>query len=156
MGPTEKATTSQKEVKMINQNSSQEAKVVFIKTNELHETSKFVELFGQDALLKFVEVTKENCGVFPVVIDSQGKVLIGNARLFAAKAMSLDFLPTIRQELLTAEEINAFSHIAMQFAYSYGLGPNFLAVELQELKAIGLNMKFLIQNEDEEDGFTTV
>lgn len=141
---------------MTNQRTPFEAKVVFIKTNELHEAPEFVELFGQEALLKFAENTKENCGIFPVVINSRGEVVVGNARLFAAKAMNLDFLPTIRQELLTAEEINAFSHIAMQFAYSYGLGPNFLAVELKELKAIGLNMKFLIQNGDEEDGFTAV
>lgn len=141
---------------MFNQNKPFDAKVVLRRPNELHETPEFVELFGQDALLKFVEITKENCGILPVVINEQGEVVVGNARLFVAKAINLDFIPTVRQELLTTQEIEGFSHIAMQFAYSYGLGPDFLAVELKELKAIGLNMKFLIENGDEEDGFTTV
>lgn len=141
---------------MFDPNKPFEAKVVFRRPNELHEAPEFVELFCQDALLGFVEITKENCGILPVVINSQGKVVAGNARLFVAKAINLDFIPTIRQELLTTQEIEGFSHIAMQFAYSCGLGPDFLAVELKELKSIGLNMKFLIENGDEEDGFTTV
>lgn len=151
-----KATTSQIGVNVVNQNTPFEAKVVFRRPNELHETSEFVDLFDQDTLLKFVELTKENCGISPVVINAQGRVLVGNARLIVAKTINIDFIPTVRQELLTSEEITGFSYIAMQVAYNWGLGPDFLAVELKELKAIGLNMKFLIQNGDEEDGFTTV
>lgn len=141
---------------MVNHSAPFDAKVVFIKTNELHETSKFVELHDSEAISKFVEKIDELSIICPVIIDEKCNVLAGNARLIAAQRLNLVGLPTVRSELLTKEELMKFSQTAMLIARDFGLGVNFLKIELQELKAIGLNMKFLIQNEDEEDGFTTV
>lgn len=156
MGPIEKATTSQKGVNMVSRNSHFEAKVVFKKTNRLHASSEFVNLYEKDLLLKFAGLAGKLSEILPVVINPQGKVLAGNARFLVAKILNLVKIPTVRSELLTKEELMKFSQAAMSTAHDLGLGINFLKVELQELKSIGLNMKFLIQNGDEEDGFTTV
>lgn len=141
---------------MISQNAHFEAKVVFKKTIELHETSKFVELYDVEVLSKFVAIIDELCIILPVIIDEKCNVLAGNARLIAAQKLNLVEIPTIRAELLTQKELMDISFQSMQVAQDWGLGPDFLKVELKELKAIGLKMTFLIPNWGEEDGFTTV
>lgn len=151
-----KAIKSQKEDKMVNKITPFEAKVVFKKTNELHETSKFVELYDEEVLSKFVAKVDELSIIFPVVIDEKGNVLAGNARLIAAQRLNLIGLPTVRAELLTQQELMGISFQSMQVAHDWGLGTDFLKVELKELKSIGLRMTFLIPNWGEEDGITTV
>lgn len=151
-----KVTMSQKGVNVVNLNAPFEAKVVFKKTVELHETSKFVELHDSEVISKFVAMIDELSIILPVVIDEKCNVLAGNVRLIAAQRLNLVELPTVRAELLTSQELMDFSFQSMQVAQGWGLGINFLEVELKELQSIGLKATFLVENGDEENGITTI
>jgi DNA modification methylase len=88
--------------------------------------------------------------ITPIVVDEDGVVLAGHARLQAAALLDLAAVPTIQVKHLTPERKRAFMLADNRLAELAGWDEDLLAVELQELSDLTIDFDF------EVTGFDTV
>src|SRR5262249_38678300 len=88
--------------------------------------------------------------ITPIVIDEDGVVLAGHARLKAAVLLDLAAVPTIQVKHLTPERKRAFMLADNRLAELAGWDDDLLAVELQELSDLTIHF------DCEVTGFNTV
>src|SRR5690242_18088926 len=69
----------------------------------------------------------------PILIDCEGRVLAGNGRLQASKTLGMEWVPTIRLENLTPEQLRAYVLADNRLAEKAGWDKSILAIELQHL-----------------------
>lgn len=132
----EKATMSQKEVKMVNQNIPLEAKVVFKKINELHPNQEFTK-FDEEICTLATAMINANM-FFPIVIDNENNIIVGNSRFFAVKKLNFPEIPTLRVDELNDPAIVNFSSLAINTTAKLGFNEEFLNLELNEFLSLGL------------------
>jgi DNA modification methylase len=77
--------------------------------------------------------------VSPVLIDGSGRILAGNARVEAAKALGMTSLPAVVIDHLTPEEQRAFVLADNRLAELGSWNKEVLAIELEELSALDLD-----------------
>jgi hypothetical protein len=88
--------------------------------------------------------------IIPIVVDEEGVVLAGHARLHAAALLDLAAVPTIQVKHLTPERKRAFMPADNRLAELAGWDEDVLTVELQELSDLAVDFNF------EVTGFDTV
>src|SRR3972149_6815471 len=75
----------------------------------------------------------------PILIDREGRVLAGNARLEAAKLLGLFTVPIIRIEHLSSEQKRAYALADNKIALNSGWNTDILSAEFKELAAQDLS-----------------
>lgn len=78
----------------------------------------------------------ENGFINPVIIDSTNTIIMGHARVEAAKMIGMEQVPTIRLEYLTPEQIIALRIADNKISENAGWDTSMLAIELQHLLTI--------------------
>lgn len=78
--------------------------------------------------------------ISPLIIDKNGVVIAGNARLEAVKEMGIDELPVIPIDHLNDDEIRAFALADNQLAAMAGWDDEILAIELQYLVEVSFEL----------------
>ena len=80
----------------------------------------------------------------PVLIDSRGRIVAGHGRVEAAKLLGLNYVPTIRLEDLTDDEIRAYVIADNKLAENAGWDRELLAIELQGLVELDIDFDVTI------------
>ena len=80
----------------------------------------------------------------PVLIDSRGRIVAGHGRVEAAKLLGLNYVPTIRLEDLTDDEIRAYVIADNKLAENAGWNRELLAIELQGLFELDIDFDVTI------------
>lgn len=89
-------------------NQERKLKVEMKKTSELKEYEKNSRVHTSEQIKK-ISKSIENFGFnVPILIDSEGTVISGHGRLYAAKHIGLKEVPTIKIEHMSKEKIKAF------------------------------------------------
>ncbi len=87
---------------------------------------------------KLAASIKEFGFIVPVLVDAQGTILAGHARVEAAKQLGMDRVPTIRVEHLNEVQKRAYVLADNRLAELAGWDKEILAIELQDLTEIDL------------------
>jgi ParB-like chromosome segregation protein Spo0J len=69
----------------------------------------------------------------PILIDANGGVLAGHARLEAARLLGIEFVPTIRLDLMTEADKRAYIIADNKLAENAGWDRELLAIEFRDL-----------------------
>ena len=80
----------------------------------------------------------------PVLIDANGGIVAGHARVEAAKSLDLKSVPTIRLDNMTKAQIRAYMIADNKIAANAGWDQELLALELQYLSEIELDFDVTI------------
>ena len=80
----------------------------------------------------------------PILVDSLGKVVAGHGRLMAAQQLGLETVPTIRLDHLSPQQLKAYAIADNRLAELAGWDPALLAVEMQGLVDLDLDLDFEI------------
>ena len=81
----------------------------------------------------------------PILIDAEGTVIAGHARLEAAQLLGLEHVPTIRLDHLSEAEKRAYAIADNRLAEVAGWDEKQLAIELQYLAEIDLELDFDVE-----------
>lgn len=103
------------------------------KTRQINALAKSISSFGFN---------------IPLIIDSQGKLIAGHARLEAAKKVGLQQVPVIYLDHLSPDQIKAFSIADNRLSEMSSWDENLLAIQLKELSEVDLGFDI------EATGFT--
>jgi DNA modification methylase len=76
----------------------------------------------------------------PVLIDEDGAIIAGHGRVLAAQYLHMVEVPTITLEGLTPAQVKAYRLADNRLPRNAGWNEELLALELQDLKALGFNL----------------
>ena len=85
----------------------------------------------------------------PVLVDSDGNIIAGHARVLAARKLKLERVPVIVVDHLSEAEKRAYVIADNKIALNAGWDEELLKVELESLKSEGVNLERLGFSEDE-------
>ena len=85
----------------------------------------------------------------PVLVDAQGMIIAGHARVLAARKLNLNRVPVIVVDHLTEAEKRAYAIADNKLALNAGWDEELLAVELEALRDNGVNLDTLGFTEEE-------
>ena len=85
----------------------------------------------------------------PVLIDGEGGIIAGHGRVMAARKLGLADVPCIRLAHLTAAQKRAYIIADNKLALNAGWDDTLLALELQELQALGADVSLTGFMDDE-------
>ncbi len=113
------------------------------KVGELHERAGNPHLHD-DGQLELLRGSIRDFGFLaPVLIDAEGGIVDGAARLRAAAAEGMTEIPCVREDHLTAEQCRAYRLKANRLAELAAWDRGLLASELQELESLGFAVEGL-------------
>ena len=113
------------------------------KVGELHERAGNPHLHD-DGQLELLRGSIRDLGFLaPVLIDAEGGIVDGAARLRAAAAEGMTEIPCVREDHLTAEQCRAYRLKANRLAELAAWDRGLLASELQELESLGFAVEGL-------------
>lgn len=112
--------------------------IVYRRTKELIENSNNARVHPPPQMRRLVAAIKEFGFINPVIIDRNGRIQAGHARVCAAKKLGLDRVPTIAVEELTEDQFRAYALADNRLAEGATWDNEVLAIELQHL----LNIDF--------------
>ncbi|MFH0880822.1 MAG: ParB/Srx family N-terminal domain-containing protein [Lentisphaerota bacterium] len=85
----------------------------------------------------------------PVLIDSNGMIIAGHARVLAAQSLGMEVVPTISLDHLTPEQVRAYIIADNQLAMNAGWDESILGSEIKALQALDFDVG-LLGFEDED------
>lgn len=116
--------------------------VTYRSTAELKPYSKNSRVHSKEQIEVLIEGIKRFGWTNPILVDSEGEVIAGHARLAAAKRMGLKEVPTIAIADLSEAERRAYviadNQLVLRGAWDMGV----LQTELQALKGFGFDLAF--------------
>lgn len=115
-----------------------EIKLDFVSPFSLCENQKMADICSENLISELSEKLDEFECLPPLIVDSNGNVLVGNARLIAAKRMKLAFLPVYNLIDLTNDEKTAYVFSIGEFAATLNLSKKIFYVEVSELRLQGM------------------
>src|SRR5579872_6245418 len=86
---------------------------------------------------------KEFGFVVPILIDSKAGIVAGHGRLLAARKLGLTHVPVIVLDHLSEAQKRAYLLADNQLALNAGWDEDLLRVELEELKALDINIDLI-------------
>lgn len=99
-----------------------------------HSDEQIAELAGSMKAFGFM---------VPVLVDSDGGIIAGHARVLAARKLSLERVPVIVVQHLTESEKRAYAIADNKIALNAGWNDELLRVELESLKDDGVDLESL-------------
>jgi DNA modification methylase len=85
----------------------------------------------------------------PILVDGEGTIIAGHARVLAARKLGMDQVPVIVLAHLTPAQKRALVISDNQLALNAGWNPELLHVELQDLEAGGFDLDLIGFSEEE-------
>jgi len=105
-----------------------------------HSEQQIAELAGSIARFGFM---------VPVLVDGEGMIIAGHARVLAAQRLQLEGVPVILVQHLSAAEKRAYAIADNQIALHAGWNEDLLRVELEALKSEGIDLAVIGFSDDE-------
>jgi DNA modification methylase len=105
-----------------------------------HSAAQIAELAGSIAAFGFMA---------PVLVDSAGMIIAGHARVLAARQLHLDRIPVVVADHLNETEKRAYAIADNKIALNAGWDDELLKVELESLRADGVDLHNLGFTEEE-------
>ena len=78
----------------------------------------------------------------PILVDHEGMVIAGHARLEAAKSLGMEEVPTICLDHLSREQVRAYVIADNATALNAGWDQDILRLELTDLRSLGYDLDF--------------
>ncbi len=85
----------------------------------------------------------------PIIVDGNGLIIAGHARLEAARMLGMKEVPILRRDDLSPEEVRAYTLADNRLALDAGWDENLLRIELSDLKLAGFDLSFTGFNDEE-------
>ena len=124
--------------------------VVYKKLREITPYDKNAKKHDKTQIANVAESIKQYGFVQPIVIDSDGVIVIGHCRALAAKKLGMKEVPCVCVDDLTQEQVNALRLVdnkSNESSWDF----DFLADELDELDLSDFDFDFGIGDEEENE-----
>lgn len=104
--------------------------------SELQPSERNARTHSMEQITQVANCIKQFGFINPIVIDDEGSIVAGHARLMAAKKLGLNQVPCIRVSHLTEAELRAYMLADNKIAEKAGWDNDLLRVELEYLTSV--------------------
>jgi DNA modification methylase len=109
----------------------------YLPTGTLHPYPRNARIHSKKQIKQIADSIRQFGFTNPLLIDKDNMILAGHGRLAAAELLGLDTLPCVRLEHMTPAQKKAYALADNKLALNAGWDDELLALELQELMAVG-------------------
>jgi hypothetical protein len=129
--------------------------MVMRSVSELHPYAKNARTHSAEQIAQVARSIQEFGWTNPVLVDKDGTIIAGHARVEAAKSIGIEAVPTIALEHLTPLQVRAYILADNQLALNAGWDDDVLRDELAALDAEDYDLELTGFSLDERDALMT-